>query len=173
MEALRLYEEALHKGISAGWLYSRLGNLYLQQGNKTEAITFLETAARLNPSDYESLQNLAVAYRETGRAADSERVLNSILQSGEEFPPAYNELGMTAFQKGDVVAARGYFEKAAQLDPTYQLNLGRFYKMAGDNQRARAAFEAFLLARSSSSEFRQVIPEVKKELAELPLPEKP
>ena len=124
----------------------------------------LETATQLNPSDYESLENLAVAYRQAGRMDDSERALNAIIQSGEEYAPAYNELGMAAFQKGDISAAQSYFEKAARLDPTYQLNLGRFYKMAGDNARARAAFEAFLAARSSSEEYRQVVPEVRKEL---------
>jgi len=164
-EAMKLYEDALHRGVRAAWLYSRLGSLYLRQSRKAEAITFFETATQLNPSDYESLQNLAVAYRESGRAADSERVLQSILRSGEEFAPAYNELGMTAFQKGDAAAARNYFEKAAALDPTYQLNLGRFYKMAGDNARARAAFEAFLAARSGNEEYRRMIPEIRKELA--------
>jgi arylsulfatase A-like enzyme/Tfp pilus assembly protein PilF len=163
-EAMKLYQDALHKGVSTAWLYSRLGSLYLRQGNKADAIASLEVAARLNPSDYESLENLAVAYRATGRVADSERVLAEILKSGEEYAPAYNELGMAAFQKGDVAAALGYFEKAARLDPTYQLNLGRFYKMAGDNTRARAAFEAFLAARSTSQEYRQVIPQVRKEL---------
>jgi arylsulfatase A-like enzyme/Flp pilus assembly protein TadD len=163
-EAMALYQDALHKGVSAAWLYSRLGSLYLRQGNKADAIASLEVAARLNPSDYESLENLAVAYRAAGRVADSERVLTSILKSGEEYAPAYNELGMAAFQKGDAPAAQGYFEKAAHLDPTYQLNLGRFYKMAGDNVRARAAFEAFLAARSSNVEYRQVIPQVRKEL---------
>jgi choline-sulfatase len=163
-EAMKLYQEALGKGVRAAWLYSRLGNLYLRRGNKAEAITLFETATQLNPSDYESLQNLAVAYREAGRPADSERVLNAILKSGEEYAPAYNELGMTAFQKGDVAAAQGYFEKAARLDPTYQLNLGRFYKMAGDNARARAAFEAFLAARSGNEEYRKMIPEIRKEL---------
>ena len=163
-EAMALYQDALHKGVSAAWLYSRLGSLYLRQGNKADAIASLEVAARLNPSDYESLENLAVAYRAAGRVADSERVLTEILKSGEEYAPAYNELGMAAFQKGDAAAAQGYFEKAARLDPTYQLNLGRFYKMAGDNARARAAFEAFLAARSTSPEYRQVIPQVRKEL---------
>jgi arylsulfatase A-like enzyme/Flp pilus assembly protein TadD len=163
-EAMKLYQDAIHKGVSTAWLYSRLGSLYLRQGNKTDAIASLEIAARLNPSDYESLENLAVAYRAAGRVADSERVLTEILKSGEEYAPAYNELGMAAFQKGDVAAAQGYFEKAAHLDPTYQLNLGRFYKMAGDNARARTAFEAFLAARSTSREYRQVIPQVRKEL---------
>jgi arylsulfatase A-like enzyme/uncharacterized protein HemY len=167
-DAMKLYQEALGKGIRVAWLFSRLGNLYLRHGNKAEAITLFETATQLNPSDYESMQNLAVAYREAGRLEDSERILNLILKSGEEHAPAYNELGMTAFQKADVAAAQGYFEKAARLDPTYQLNLGRFYKMAGDNARARAAFEAFLAARSSSAEYRQMIPEIRKELAAIP-----
>jgi arylsulfatase A-like enzyme/Flp pilus assembly protein TadD len=163
-EAMGLYQDALHKGISAAWLFSRMGSLYLRQGNKADAIASLEAAARLNPSDYESLENLAVAYRAAGRIDDSERVLNSILKSGEEYAPAYNELGMAAYQKGDTAAAEGYFEKAARIDPTYQLNLGRFYKMAGDNARARAAFEAFLTARSSNAEYREMIPQVRKEL---------
>ena len=159
-----LYQDALHKGVSAAWLFSRMGSLYLRQGNKADAIASLEAAARLNPSDYESLENLAVAYRAAGRIDDSERVLNSILKSGEEYAPAYNELGMAAYQKRDTAAAQGYFEKAARIDPTYQLNLGRFYKMAGDNARARAAFEAFLTARSSNAEYREMIPQVRKEL---------
>jgi arylsulfatase A-like enzyme/Flp pilus assembly protein TadD len=163
-EAMKLYDGALRKGVRAAWLYSRLGSLYLRQRKTAEAITLFETATQLNPSDYESLENLAVAYRQAGRMEDSERALNAILKSGEEYAPAYNELGMTAFQKGDVAAAQGYFEKAARLDPTYQLNLGRFYKMAGDAARARTAFEAFLAARSSSPEYRQIIPQVRKEL---------
>ena len=167
-EAMKLYEDALHKGVQRGLALLPPGQSVSPAGKKTEAIALLETAAQLNPSDYESLENLAVAYRQAGRMEDSERVLNAILKSGEEYAPAYNELGMAAFQKGDVAAAQGYFEKAARLDPTYQLNLGRFYKMAGDNTRARAAFEAFLAARSSSLEYRQMLPQVRKELAAIP-----
>ena len=35
---MKLYQDALHKGVSTAWLYSRLGSLYLRQGNKTDAI---------------------------------------------------------------------------------------------------------------------------------------
>ena len=48
-EAMKLYQDALHKGVSTAWLYSRLGSLYLRQGNKADAIASLEVAARLNP----------------------------------------------------------------------------------------------------------------------------
>ena len=167
-ETLKLYGDAVSKGIRTAWLYSRLGHLYLQQGNKNEAMNNFEQAALLNPSDYDSLQNLAVVYRETGRLADAERVLESILKSGEEYAPAYNELGMAAFQKGDKAKAIGYFEKAAQLDAAYQLNLGRLYKSMGENSRARAAFESFLAGAASRPEYRQIIPQVREELAAIP-----
>jgi choline-sulfatase len=164
---IKVYQEAVKHGVRSAGLYSRLGSLYLHQGRKSEAIPLLEQAARLNPSDYESLETLAVAYRETGRIDDAERTCNSILKSGEEYAPAYNELGMASFQKGDVARARDYFEKAAQLNPIYQMNLGRLYKLAGDKARARAAFEAFLAARGSSAEYRRLLPQVKGELGQL------
>jgi choline-sulfatase len=164
-EAMELYRGAIEKGVRSAWLFSRLGQLYLRQGKRAESIPLFETAAQLNPSDYESLQNLAVAYRESGRIADAERTLNSIAASGEPYAPAYNELGMVWYQKGDLDKARGYFEKAAQLDPTYQLNLGRLYKTLGDKGRARASFEAFLAARGASPEYARMIPDVRRELA--------
>jgi tetratricopeptide (TPR) repeat protein len=164
-EAMKLYQSAINNGIRSAWLFSRMGQLCLRQGKKNDAIPFFEAAAQLNPLDYESLQNLSVAYRDTGRTADAEAILRSIVKSGESYAPAYNELGMLSFQKGDVGTARGYFEKAAELDPTYQLNLARLYKMQGETARARASFEAFLAARGSSPEYRDVVPMVRRELA--------
>ena len=166
-EEMQLYRAAVGKHIRSAAIYARLGSIYLHQGNGSEAVPLLEAAMQLNPSDYDSAENLAVAYRGMGRAADAERILQSVLASGEEYAPAYNELGMSAYQKGDVASAQTYFEKAAQLDPKYQLNLGRLYKMAGENARARACFETFLAARSSSAEYRALIPQVKAELAGL------
>jgi hypothetical protein len=64
-----------------------------------------------------------------------------------------------------LAAARSNFERAAQRDPAYQLNLARLYKMTGEKARAKAAFEAFLASKSSSPEYRQIIPQVKQELA--------
>jgi len=145
-----------------------MGQLCARQGKKNDAIAFFEAAAQLNPADYESLQNLAAVYRETGRIADAERTLNTILKSGEPYAPALNELGMVWYQKGDRATAQGYFEKAAQLDPTYHLNLARLYKAQGDNARARASFEAFLAAKGASREYREMLPLVRRELNELP-----
>jgi arylsulfatase A-like enzyme/Flp pilus assembly protein TadD len=163
-EVMELYQSALNKGIRSAWLFSRLGQLYLRQGKRNDSIPLFEAAAQINPSDYESLQNLAVAYRETGRISDAEAILNLIVKSGEPFASAFNELGMVWFQKGDMTRAREYFEKAAQLDAAYQLNLGRLYKQQGDRARARACFEAFLKAKGSSPEYAAMLPEVRREL---------
>jgi Tfp pilus assembly protein PilF len=91
--------------------------------------------------------------------------LTSIVQSGEDYAPAYNELGMLWFQKGNVGTALRFFEKAAQIDPAFQLNLARLYQRLGDNAKARASFEAFLAAVASRPEYRAIIPQVKEELA--------
>ena len=167
-DELKLYQDAIRNGVRIAGLYSRLGQMYLRQGNKGEAIANFESAAQLNPYDYDSLENLAVAYRDSGRMGDAEAVLKLILGSGEEYAPAYNEMGMLCFMKGDRAAAQGYFEKAAQLDASYHLNLARLYKMTGENAKARASFEAFLAARAGSPEYQRIIPQVRQELAAVP-----
>ena len=56
-----------------------------------------------------------------------------------------------------------------QFDPELvdaQLNLGLIYKMAGDRDRARACFQAFL-AKASPDQYGEVIPKVREELVEL------
>jgi arylsulfatase A-like enzyme/Tfp pilus assembly protein PilF len=166
-EAFKLYRDGISRGIRTGWIFSRLGWLYLQQGNKDEAIASYERAAQLNPSDCESLSDLATAYLETGKVADAERVYKWSLATGEEYAPAYNGLGLVAIQKQDLPAARGLFEKAVQLDPDLleaQLNLGRIYKIMGAKARARACFKAFL-AKASPAEYGEIIPKVREELA--------
>jgi len=75
---------------------------------------------------------------------------------------------MVWYQKGDRATAQDYFEKAAQIDPTYHLNLARLYRAQGDNARARTSFEAFLAAKGASPEYREMIPQVRRELNELP-----
>jgi hypothetical protein len=53
------------------------------------------------------------------------------------------------------------------MDPKFQVNLGRLYKMTGDNARARACFEAFLASHGTGEEYRRMVPQVKEELARL------
>ena len=72
VEALKLYQNAIARGVDAAWIHSRLGHLQLQQGNRDAAIASYEKAAQLNPSDCESLSDLGLAYLEVERVADAE-----------------------------------------------------------------------------------------------------
>jgi arylsulfatase A-like enzyme/Flp pilus assembly protein TadD len=167
VEAMKLYQDAIHRGLRNAWLFSRLGYLFVRQGNKSEAILAFETAAQLNPTDIESLNDLGTAYLEMGRTGDAERVLQWSIAADVANPLAYNGMGLVSIQKQDMGAARSYLEKAVQLDPDIleaQLNLGRIYKITGATARARACFETFL-AKASPTEYGPVIAKVKAELA--------
>ena len=166
-DAMRLYRDALRNGLSNAWLFSRVAYLFLQQGNKDEAIANFEKAAQLNPSDNESLNDLGMAYLETGKLADAERAFRWSVKADDKYALAYNGLGLVAIQKHDLQGARESFEKAVQLDPDLleaQLNLGRVYQVIGANTRARACFETFL-TKASPKEYGAIIPKVRAELA--------
>jgi arylsulfatase A-like enzyme/Flp pilus assembly protein TadD len=168
-DALNLYQDGLRNGVTNAWLFSRLAYLSLQRGNKNEAIGYFERAAQLNPSDNESLNDLGMAYLETGKLADAERAFKWSVAADGKYALAYNGLGLVSIEKHDLPAARGNFEKAVQFDPDLleaQLNLGRIYQIMGAKTRARACFEAFL-AKASPAEFGAIIPKVKAELAEM------
>jgi Flp pilus assembly protein TadD len=123
----------------------------------------------LNPSDSESLANLATAFLEKGRLDDAERDFKRILAIDADNATAQNGLGLIAIQRRDPQTARGYFERAVELDPDLleaQVNLGLIYEMAGDRERARLCFETFL-AKASPAQYSTVIPKVRHELAVL------
>jgi choline-sulfatase len=168
-EALQLYRSALNKGIESGRLHSRIADLLVRRGEKDAAIPEYEQAAKINPADLDSQTNLATAYLEKGRVADAERVFKWILTSDANYAAAQNGLGLISIQKQDGNAARGYFERAVQLDPDLveaHMNLGILYTMAGERARARASFEAFL-AKASPTQYGNIIPRVRQELAAL------
>jgi tetratricopeptide (TPR) repeat protein len=168
-EALQLYRSALSKGIESGRLHSRIADLLVRRGEKHEAIAEYEKAARINPADLDSQSNLATAYLEEHRLADAERVFQWILTNDADYAAALNGMGLVSIQKQDPNAARGYFERAVALDPDLveaHVNLGLIYEMAGDRARARSSFEAFL-AKASPTQYAQIIPRVRQELATL------
>ncbi|QXE90372.1 tetratricopeptide repeat protein [Geomonas subterranea] len=69
-----------------------------------------------------------------GDLAGAEQKLQGIVALYPEFAPAYNDLAVLAYQKGDKDTARRNYEKAAALAPgnnTFQKNLADFYFVEG------------------------------------------
>ncbi|HEY3439329.1 MAG TPA: sulfatase-like hydrolase/transferase [Paludibaculum sp.] len=167
-EAMGVYETAEKQGISNGRLLARIGDLSLRGGNRERAIAAYEKAAQLNPTDTGSQVNLATAYLEGGKVAESERCFRWVLTI-EENAAAYNGLGLIAIQRQDLAAARVHFERAVALDSGLveaQLNLGLIYKMSGDIPRARACFQVFV-AKAPRAQYGKLIPQVEAELASM------
>jgi len=167
-EAMGVYEAAEKQGISNGRLLARVGDLSLRGGNRERAIAAYEKAAQLNPTDTGSQVNLATAYLEGGKVAESERCFRWVLTI-EESAAAYNGLGLIAIQRQDPTAARVHFERAVALDSGLveaQLNLGLIYKMSGDLPRAKACFQAFV-AKAPRAQYGKLIPQVEAELASM------
>jgi len=145
-QAMRTCLDALNNNIHSGLIYSRMGNLYLREGNLKEAISNYQQAAQLNPLDVRGQADMASAYLQVGRTADAEHIFQWILTI-QPYAPAYNGLGIIADDRHDPMAARKYFELAVQLDPKYvesQLNLGIVCADSHDVPCARTAFRAFL-----------------------------
>jgi arylsulfatase A-like enzyme/Flp pilus assembly protein TadD len=168
-DAMQLYRTALSNGLDSGRLHSRLADLLLRSGEKETAITEYEKAAQINPVDLDSQNNLATAYLEKGRLAESERTFKWILANDPDYAAAQNGMGLVSIQKRDFQAARGYFERAAQLDPDLvevHMNLGLLYEMAGERDRARSSFEVFL-SKASPAQYGSVIPRVREKLISL------
>jgi tetratricopeptide (TPR) repeat protein len=161
-----VYRSAIQKHVENSSLLARLGDLYLRGGDKAQALAMYEQAGRLDPIDQENQTNLATIYLESGRIDEAERLLKVVVANGD-YALAYNALGLAAIQRQNPPGARAYFEKALELDPDLveaQLNLGLIYRMAGEDTKAKACFQAFL-AKASRTQYAQIIPKVKQELA--------
>ena len=56
----------------------------------------------------------------TGRIAEAEQVFNSIIDRDFRSSEAHNNLGVIAFQKGEIDRAVDCFTRALQIDPDYK-----------------------------------------------------
>jgi tetratricopeptide (TPR) repeat protein len=94
-----------------------LGVIYVRAGKVTAAVPFLEEAQRVNPSSYENGYDLALAYSLTGRSADSEQLIKTLLpqkNTGE----LHDLLAQVEEKRGNYVAAADEFSVAAHMDPS-------------------------------------------------------
>ena len=115
---------ALDSGFSEAYLCR--GKVLLQEGKYKEAITDLETANRINPSNPAIPANLAYGYGLTGNQAKAEIRLRALLAESEKNAWA---IGIVYLGLGDKARSLDWFEKAvrersgdmidARVEPVY------------------------------------------------------
>lgn len=112
--AVAAYQAIVHKHDHFDAL-AALGALLGEAGDVDAAVECLERAHALRPRAMNVVNNLAHAYREVGRLADSARLFQEMVRVAPELPIGHYGLGTVARTAGRLDAAHTAFTRAASL----------------------------------------------------------
>ena len=96
-----------------------LGEFYLQRGQITQAIPWLEAAAKIDSAHYNNQYDLILAYVKAGNLTQARTNLQSLLAIKNN-AETNNLLGLLEEASGNKQAAAEAFQRAAQIAPTEQ-----------------------------------------------------
>jgi tetratricopeptide (TPR) repeat protein len=94
-----------------------LGKMLIEKGRARDAIPYLARAAELNPADYDSAYNLALANAEAGNY-DSARVRAQALLAQHDKAELRHLLADVQEKLGNSLEAVREYQRAAELDPS-------------------------------------------------------
>jgi Tfp pilus assembly protein PilF len=160
---------AMGHGIETGELVAKLTELYISRRDLPRAIKLMERAAKADPSNVQNMENLAIAYLQTGRTAEAERLLQAVLAQSPRDGTAHNLYGSLEIGRGRQAEAVRHFELAIECAPSLAepyLNLGLIAQNSGDVHKAIAYYRNFL-NKADPDKYREFIPKVKAALAGL------
>jgi Flp pilus assembly protein TadD len=117
--AIELYKKAIAIDPNLTDAYTKLGNMFFEQKDYTNAATYLEKAHRLNPDDTGITGTLGWAYYADLKYNDSIRIFKEMLDVDPDSAEANFGLGLcySAWSVKDYANARVYLQKAINLDP--------------------------------------------------------
>jgi choline-sulfatase len=160
---------AMKNGIEADEIVAKLAELFISRHDLPRAIDFMERVGKIDASNLQNMENLAIAYVQTGRDSDAERVLQAILVRNPRNGTAHNLYGSLEIGRGRETEARHHFEQAIEYNadlPEPYLNLGLIAQNSGDVNKAIAYYRSFL-NKADRDKYREFIPKVKAALASL------
>jgi tetratricopeptide (TPR) repeat protein len=115
--SLPLTQRLLQLGEKTAQVYYFDGSAQEALGQIPAAISDLENASNLEPTNIGVLSTLTELYLKTNRAKDAERVANRAVTFNKTDPRAYSTLGIVLATEQKFDDARKQFEKAFSLDP--------------------------------------------------------
>ena len=167
--AIEIYRGTVKLGVATDQIFSRLGKAYLRVHDLGNAVSAMEKASSMNPTNLENLHNLGNAYLVLKQPNKAEKAFKALLVQDDRYSGAYTGLGLVAVQRGDSNAARANFEKATELDPEEVeplLHLGLLHQNAGNKQEALRYFTLFL-EKASPANYGPLLPQIRKSIEEL------
>ena len=135
--------------------YINLGNLAMNEGRMTEAITNYDTALRLRPDLPETESNLCGALTQAGHPAEAVAHGEAALRLAPSSANAHVNLGNAFMHLGRTGDAIAQYEAALRLEPgaaDTQANLGAALLRVGHTAEAVAHFEAALRLQPARAE---------------------
>lgn len=122
------------------------GQLQLQEGDTTGAISTMQTAIKNDPSNALSHYHLSVAYRRSGNLDSAERELRETVRLRPDLVDAQRELAVLAMRRGDmttlaqtsaqIIAFRPTSAEGYALRAVSEINQKQFREADADVQRA-------------------------------------
>jgi tetratricopeptide (TPR) repeat protein len=98
----------------------RIGVLLVEDGKAREALRYLNRASQLNPSDYDTAYELAVAYADAGQheqaRMQARTLVNRQNKSGQHQAALHHLLGDLEEKLGNPLEAVREYQRAAELD---------------------------------------------------------
>jgi tetratricopeptide (TPR) repeat protein len=101
------------------WL--KLGQAMLLNGDEDRAADAFAMARDLGALPADVAIGVSAAFIDLERLDEAEEILNEALQVSPDDARLYNNLGIVARERGDLDEARGYFEQAVELAPSWEL----------------------------------------------------
>lgn len=142
VEALAVYREALARGATTEELHAQYGLALCNVGRATEAVRVLLPFSESRDPD--TLNALGIAYSDSGRPADAERLLARVIELDPENVEAYGNFGIVRLRGNDPSGARDSFRKALAIDPRFPRawnGLGVALARLGDERAAIDCWE--------------------------------
>ena len=95
----------------------QLASFYVQQGQLQAALPHLERARAINPTDYASGHDLALALLETGKLDDARSLILQMI-AALDTAELHNLLADVNERGGNLLGAAEEYQRAAHMDPT-------------------------------------------------------
>lgn len=97
--------------------YKAIGRIYVETGQYTKAIGYLERARLIDPNDVASAVDLAGVYRELGNKEYAEKLLLATIETFPKSWVAYDGYGYFLFRSGRYDEAIANYKKTLEITP--------------------------------------------------------
>lgn len=120
---------------SSAVVHLNIGDLYLKQGNRSEAIREYQRAIELKPRYPEAFNNLGLAYQRSGDSLRAEQSFKDAIAIDSRFAKAYSNLGTLYLRQGRNKEGLTWLQQAVRNDSNDAIacsNLGHAYRRSNN-----------------------------------------